>query len=93
MQPSCNHSYGATLASHALLSAVAPLILCCHTVCPRGFYEAASNSTRCSRCEAGSYCPGGDKAENPTSRGTKVSCGPNLVTRNTGARTQVDCGE
>lgn len=36
---------------------------------------------------------GGDKAEMPISRGTRFSCGPNLVTRNTGARTPIDCGE
>jgi hypothetical protein len=77
-----------------LLLLTSLLLPCCpHTVCPRGFYEAASNSTRCSRCEAGSYCPGGDKAENPTSRGNIITCGANLVTRNTGARTQADCGE
>jgi hypothetical protein len=29
--------------------------------------------------------------ENPTSRGTNTTCGDNLVTRNTGARTQADC--
>jgi len=63
------------------------------TVCARGFYEAAANATRCSRCDANSYCPGGDKVENPVSRGSRVQCGPNLVTRNTGARTQADCGE
>lgn len=63
------------------------------TVCPRGTYEPADNATRCSRCEANNYCPGGDKVESPASRGTRVTCGANLVTRNTGARTQTDCGE
>jgi hypothetical protein len=29
--------------------------------------------------------------ENPTNRGTNTTCGDNLVTRNTGARTQSDC--
>lgn len=68
----------------------------CHVaaaVCPRGFYEPAPNGTRCNRCDANNFCPGGDKAEMPISRGTRFSCGPNLVTRNTGARTPIDCGE
>lgn len=63
-------------------------------VCPRGFYEPDSTSTSCSRCSLNSYCPGGDKtatAESPTSRGQQISCGPYLITRNTGARTQADC--
>jgi hypothetical protein len=38
-----------------------------------------------------SFCPGGDKVENPTTRGTNTTCGDQLVTRNTGARTQSDC--
>jgi hypothetical protein len=29
--------------------------------------------------------------ENPTSRGSNTTCGDNLVTRNTGARSQTDC--
>lgn len=29
--------------------------------------------------------------ENPTSRGSNTTCGDNLVTRNTGARSQSDC--
>ena len=29
--------------------------------------------------------------ENPTNRGTNNTCGSNLVTRNTGARSQSDC--
>jgi hypothetical protein len=29
--------------------------------------------------------------ENPTTRGTNTTCGDNLVTRNTGARSQSDC--
>jgi hypothetical protein len=29
--------------------------------------------------------------ENPTTRGTNTTCGDQLVTRNTGARTQSDC--
>jgi len=60
-------------------------------VCPRGFYEANSTATACTRCPANQYCPGGDKVENPTSRGGNVTCGSNLVTRNTGARSQSDC--
>jgi hypothetical protein len=60
-------------------------------VCPRGFFEASSADTSCTRCPANQYCPGGDKVENPTSRGSNTTCGDNLVTRNTGARTQSDC--
>jgi hypothetical protein len=57
-------------------------------VCPKGTFE---NGTSCNRCPTNSYCPGGDKAENPTSRGEAVTCGAGLVTRNTGARTVSDC--
>jgi hypothetical protein len=63
------------------------------SVCPRGFYEPAANATRCLRCDANSFCPGGDKVESPSNRGSRVECGTNLITRNTGARTQADCGE
>lgn len=63
----------------------------CTAVCPRGTYEAASNATDCSRCPINSYCSGGDKVQNPASRGTLVQCGSGLVTRNTGARSAVDC--
>lgn len=67
-------------------------------VCPRGFYEPAANASTgasgsCKRCEYDSYCPGGDKVENPTSKGPLVPCGTNIITRNTGARSRVECGE
>lgn len=61
------------------------------TVCPKGFYEPAPNATACLRCAANTYCPGGDKVENPLSRGSPMQCGPNMVTRNSGARSQADC--
>jgi hypothetical protein len=57
-------------------------------VCPRGTFESA---TGCTRCPMNQFCSGGDKVENPASRGTNTTCGTNLVTRNTGARTQSDC--
>ena len=60
-------------------------------MCPRGFFESASDAASCTRCPANQYCPGGDKVENPTSRGSNATCGDNLVTRNTGARSQSDC--
>jgi len=60
-------------------------------VCPKGFFEAASNATSCTRCPANVYCPGGDKVENPASRGNLVQCGSNMVTRSTGARSATDC--
>jgi hypothetical protein len=60
-------------------------------VCPRGFYEDSSTPGACTRCPANQYCPGGDKVENPTSRGSNNTCGDNLVTRSTGARSQSDC--
>lgn len=60
-------------------------------VCPRGSYEAAPNATSCLRCPLNAFCSGGDKVEQPLSRGSLAQCGPNLVTRNTGARTQADC--
>lgn len=58
------------------------------TVCPKGTFE---NGTSCARCPTDSYCPGGAKVENPTTRGELVTCGVGLVTRNTGARTISDC--
>lgn len=83
-----------TLMCFCCLIAVPPscAVPCCAAVCPRGSYEPSQNATRCSRCESNSYCPGGDKVENPSSRGSRMECGANLVTRNTGARTQSDCG-
>ena len=60
-------------------------------VCPKGFFENSTAATSCTRCPANSYCPGGDKTENPTSRGSVLQCGSSLVTRNTGARSAVDC--
>jgi hypothetical protein len=60
-------------------------------VCPRGFFESDSSAQSCTRCPANQYCPGGDKVENPTNRGGNTTCGDNLVTRNTGARSQSDC--
>jgi len=60
-------------------------------VCPKGFYEPSAGAGACVRCPANTYCPGGDKVENPTSRGSNMTCGANLVTRNTGARSQSDC--
>jgi hypothetical protein len=61
------------------------------SVCPRGTYEPAPNATSCPRCPKDAFCAGGDKTEQPLSRGSLTQCGPNLVTRNTGARTQTDC--
>lgn len=63
----------------------------CFAVCPKGFYEASPNTTACTRCPLHAFCPGGERVESPTTRGNPISCGSNLVTRNTGARTQADC--
>jgi hypothetical protein len=60
-------------------------------VCAKGFYEANSTATSCTKCPANAFCPGGDKVENPTSRGDPTTCGTGLVTRSTGARSQTDC--
>ena len=60
-------------------------------MCPKGFYETATTASSCTRCPANTYCPGGDKVDNPTTRGNNMTCGANLVTRNTGARSQSDC--
>jgi hypothetical protein len=60
-------------------------------VCPKGFYEASTAAATCTRCPSNSYCPGGDKVENPLSRGAPVLCGTNMVTRNSGARSMADC--
>jgi hypothetical protein len=60
-------------------------------VCPKGTYQDAANADTCTRCPQNSFCPGGDKVENPTSYGTNNTCGANLITRNSGARSQADC--
>jgi hypothetical protein len=77
---------------HVPAPAIVPLpLLSLPAVCPRGFFESDSAAQACTRCPANQYCPGGDKVENPTSRGSNNTCGDNLVTRNTGARVQSDC--
>jgi hypothetical protein len=84
------------ICSRSQVHSLNPLLLCpslsCAphppAVCPKGTYETASG---CVRCPANQFCPGGDKVENPTTRGTNTTCGDNLVTRNTGARSQSDC--
>jgi hypothetical protein len=64
----------------------------CHApVCGPSTYENTTDATSCERCPANSYCTGGDKVENPTSRGALQECGAGLITRNTGARSQTDC--
>lgn len=60
-------------------------------VCPKGFFEPAANASACQRCPVNTFCPGGDRVENPRDRGVSTTCGPNMVTRNSGARSQADC--
>jgi hypothetical protein len=61
-------------------------------VCPRGSYEASSTATSCTKCPLNAFCPGGDKIPNAgAARGTNMTCGGGLITRTTGARSQVDC--
>jgi hypothetical protein len=60
-------------------------------VCPKGFFQADPAAASCVRCAQNQYCPGGDKVESPTNFGANFTCGANLVTRNTGARTASDC--
>jgi hypothetical protein len=93
----CTAEHATAVCADAICRAVlinsCPALPCCPAVCPRGFYEPSADASSCVRCDAGSYCSGGDKVANPSSRGSRTECGANLVTRTTGARTAADCGE